>query len=447
MFVNSRKNTLAGIMFTCFLLPLAGCSNTTTESNAALLVQQQQLADIPLFSANIAIDQQPHRLSISIPEQSKIISSAFTEVDNKTLNAAIIVDEHTAKSALALSLNDTWRGSLHIDTDEPLNLNAYMTTGSIDLDINVQQFYKTALDIVMDCGPDCESSVRLREWALSAKEQGWQKLSIPLTCFMQDNANFAHVKRPITLQMGGKGQLTIASINIKATGPSNFQCPDKATLTTTPDILNEYWAVDWWMPRHKEKVAIAQQGNIDLLMIGDSITHGWENHGKEVWQKHFGDIQTLNIGFSGDRTENVIWRLQHNTVDGINPKLAVMMIGTNNTGHRFDKPEYIANGVKAIIDDLAVRLPKTPLLLLAIFPRSASADDKLRINNEQTNVLLKALAQQYPQVEFANFNAAFLTEGGTLTKEIMPDLLHPHAEGYEIWANQLEPFIDQYLKK
>lgn len=90
-----------------------------------------------------------------------------------------------------------------------------------------------------------------------------------------------------------------------------------------------------------------------------------------------------------------------------------MMIGTNNTGFRQEKPEYIAKGVKKVIDELKIRLLNTPLLLLAIFPRSACPADTLRINNEYTNVLLKVLANEYDHVQFSNFNQAFLEANGT----------------------------------
>ena len=97
-----------------------------------------------------------------------------------------------------------------------------------------------------------------------------------------------------------------------------------------------------------------------------------------MWTKYYADRNALNLGFSGDRTENVLWRLQNGEIDGIAPKLAVIMIGTNNTGHRSDPPEQIAAGVQAILSELQQRLPDTKVLLLAIFPRGADKDDPMR---------------------------------------------------------------------
>ena len=219
--------------------------------------------------------------------------------------------------------------------------------------------------------------------------------------------------------------------------------PTSLQLATTPAPLEESWSVEWWIPRHEGKLAARDPG-IDLVMIGDSITHGWEDPGKAVWERHFAAVDTLNLGFSGDRTENVLWRLEQGEVDGLDPGLVVMMIGTNNTGHRMDPPEVIAAGIRKILGELETRLPGTPVLLLAIFPRGETPDDPMRVNNEQTNRLLEELAAE-AGVEYADFNAGFLTDSGVLEAGIMPDLLHPNEAGYEIWAAQLEPWLARYV--
>ena len=121
--------------------------------------------------------------------------------------------------------------------------------------------------------------------------------------------------------------------------------------------------------------ARVKQGNVDLIFIGDSITHGWEEAGKDVWQKFYGKRNAVNLGIGGDQTQHVLWRLDHGNIDGISPKLAVIMIGTNNAGSG-QQPEQIAEGIKAIVEQLRAKLPETKILLLAIFPRGA--DNKIR---------------------------------------------------------------------
>ena len=213
----------------------------------------------------------------------------------------------------------------------------------------------------------------------------------------------------------------------------------------TPAPQTDSWAVKWWMPRHQEKVAgLKKQERVDLLMIGDSITHGWEGDGKKVWAEFYAKRNAYNIGFSGDRTEQVIWRLQNGAVEGIAPKLAVIMIGTNNAGHRKDKPEETAAGIRAILDELGRRLPQTKVLLLAIFPRAASSGDELRKINDATNKLIAAYAD-HKRVFYLDLNDKFLQPDGTLTKEIMPDLLHPKEKGYRIWAEAMEPSIAELM--
>ena len=89
----------------------------------------------------------------------------------------------------------------------------------------------------------------------------------------------------------------------------------------------------WWKARHEMKLKAAKGADVDLLFIGDSITHGWENKGRELWAKYYAPRNAFNIGYSGDRTQHVLWRLENGEMKGMKPKVAVIMIGTNNTGH------------------------------------------------------------------------------------------------------------------
>lgn len=224
---------------------------------------------------------------------------------------------------------------------------------------------------------------------------------------------------------------------------SMIVCPDTAAALT-PATLQESWAVEWWMPRHEEKLTEDGREDAKLLFIGDSITHGWETTGNDIWTKYYVDYGAYNIGFSGDRTENVLWRLEHGEVDGINPKLAILMIGTNNTGHRQDSPECTSRGIEMILDELKQRLPDTRILLLAIFPREATPEGELRQLNNRINERISTLADD-EQVFFLNINHAFLDDEGILSEEIMPDLLHPNEYGYELWAEEMDPAIQKFL--
>ena len=240
-------------------------------------------------------------------------------------------------------------------------------------------------------------------------------------------------------------QITMLLTVCCLSSPSIYAEKDKPTPASikavTPEVQTAAWAVKWWQPRHDQKlVDLKKMGKVDLLMIGDSITHGWEGRGKKVWDEYYAKRNAFNIGFSGDRTEHVLWRLQHDAIKGISPKLAVIMIGTNNTGHRQDPAEETAAGIKAIITELQKQLPKTRILLLAIFPRGAKTDDPLRRLNTGINEIIAGYADD-KNVFFLNINSKFLEDDGTLPKSVMPDLLHPHEAGYATWAKATESTI------
>ena len=202
----------------------------------------------------------------------------------------------------------------------------------------------------------------------------------------------------------------------------------------------------WWMKRHEEKLAkkAEMDNQVDLLMIGDSITQGWEGHGKDVWAKYYADRKPLNIGYSGDRTEHVLWRFNEGEIDDISPKLAVVMIGTNNIGHGSSTPAETLIGIKAILDQLEKRLPDTKVLLLAVFARDEQPDGKFRKQVNEINAGLPKLADG-KRVILLDINEKFLDDNGVLPKSIMPDSLHPRAEGYGIWVEAMEPSIKKMM--
>lgn len=241
--------------------------------------------------------------------------------------------------------------------------------------------------------------------------------------------------------------LTSSSANAQktATQPQGKQDAEK-NPAIVPEVQTAKWAQSWWMPRHQQKLKeLKERKKVDLLFIGDSITHGFENRGKKVWEKYYAPRSAFNIGFSGDRTEQVIWRLQHGEVEGISPRLVIIMIGTNNTGHRKDKPENTAAGIRRIIDELQKRLKGTKILLLAIFPRDAKPDGQFRVINDGINRIISGFADEKNGIYFLDIGDKFLEKDGTLPKSIMPDLLHPNEKGYEIWAEAIEPTVKKLM--
>ncbi len=197
-----------------------------------------------------------------------------------------------------------------------------------------------------------------------------------------------------------------------------------------------------WMKRHESFNARVAKGNVDLIFIGDSITQGWEGRGKNVWAKFYGKRNAVNLGIGGDRTQHVIWRLDNGNVKDISPKAAVIMIGTNNSGS--NTSQQIAEGVTAIVKQLRDKLPKTKVLLLAVFPRGTNKADKRRQVNEGANAIFAKLADG-ASVHYLDIGPKFLEDDGTLTREIMPDLLHLSEKGYTIWAESIEAKVAELM--
>lgn len=203
---------------------------------------------------------------------------------------------------------------------------------------------------------------------------------------------------------------------------------------------------------------ISKQGEAPLVFLGDSITQGWSGKGKAAWEQYWAPMGAANFGIGGDRTEHVLWRLQNGNYDGLKPKLTVLMIGTNNTGHQ-GRPqaelggaiyqctaEQTAEGVKAIVETLHRKQPQMKILVLAIFPRGATPSDKLRQQNEATNAIIKKLADG-KMVHFMDVGGVFLQPDGMLPKEIMPDLLHLNEAGYDKWAAAIESKVVELMKQ
>ncbi|BFU96109.1 MAG: hypothetical protein NTNFB02_28310 [Nitrospira sp.] len=203
-------------------------------------------------------------------------------------------------------------------------------------------------------------------------------------------------------------------------------------------------AESWWTTRHEHLLARLRQGNVGLLFIGDSITQGWATKGLRVWDKYYERRRAVNLGFAGDRTEHVLWRLDHGEMDGITPKLIVLMIGTNNSGHRQDPPAETAAGIEAILRTIQMGLPGTKILLLAIFPRGASADDQLRQLNAATNEHIRHFADNQ-QVFFLDLSQRFLDDQEHLSQELLPDYLHLSESGYDVWADGMETMVKTLL--
>jgi lysophospholipase L1-like esterase len=197
-------------------------------------------------------------------------------------------------------------------------------------------------------------------------------------------------------------------------------------------------------PRHEGFVAQAKQGNIDLLLHGDSITDWWlQDANKPMFDKYFGTMRTANFAVAGDTTQGVLWGLRNGEGQGFQPKAVMLMIGTNNTG-QYTGPE-IAEGVGAVVMELRRNFPSAKILLLAIFPRGLPGDP-VRDKIAEVNQIISRLDDQ-KNVFYMDIGKKFLDDKGAfLPDSFRPDNLHPLAKGYDIWGEAVSAKLAELMK-
>jgi lysophospholipase L1-like esterase len=189
-------------------------------------------------------------------------------------------------------------------------------------------------------------------------------------------------------------------------------------------------------------------GDYDIEFIGDSITQGWESRGSNVWREFYGQRKCINMGVGGDQTQHVLWRFDQGQLDGIKAKVAVVMIGTNNSGKNRDGTESyteadILEGVTAIVQQIRTRQPDTKIILLGIFPRGPTFSTQ-RGKILQVNQALARL-DDGKNIFYIDFGAQLIENDGSISKAMMRDSLHPGDAGYKIWANATEPKLKELL--
>ena len=199
-----------------------------------------------------------------------------------------------------------------------------------------------------------------------------------------------------------------------------------------------------WFQRVETNIEKGKQAaaNCELVFDGDSITDAWQNAGKDVWAQHYAKFNAFDFGVAGDQTQHLLWRLSQGQGAGMHPKLIVLLIGTNNIANY--SAEQIADAVKAIVEAYQKLSPDSVILVQAVFPRGEKPDNPLRDKIKQLNAVLCKIGDG-KKILYIDFGDKFLQPDGTISREIMPDFLHPSAKGYQIWADAIQPIIDRYL--
>lgn len=235
----------------------------------------------------------------------------------------------------------------------------------------------------------------------------------------------------------------VPSEPVETTAVSHMESRTK-DRTRDPGLFGDYWWANRFLSRHR-LVEKYQGRTVDVVMLGDSIMHFWEWKHPESWRKFCAGREVLNLGYGGDRTETVIWRIAHGELDGYTAKTVVLMIGTNNNSSENTNPANVAKGVEKIIALVKEKQPTAKIVLHPIFPRGVSAASlrhaKARERNDKTNALLKEFAAAHSEIVWIDFNDRLVDSTGWVPKAMMADEIHPTDQGYDVWMAALSPVL------
>ena len=221
---------------------------------------------------------------------------------------------------------------------------------------------------------------------------------------------------------------------------SRMECRTK-DKTRDPGIFGDYWWANRFLSRSR-LVESLKGKTVDIVMLGDSIMHFWEWKHPKSWEKFTKGRTVLNLGYGGDKTQTVLWRIEHGELDGYTAKCVVLMIGTNNNSANDSDPAKVAAGVKKIVAQVHARQPSATVILHPIFPRGQSASSTAhvaaRARNDKTNELLKKFAEGDKGTVWVDFNDKLVDKTGWVPKSLMADEVHPTDAAYDIWMEALK---------
>lgn len=219
---------------------------------------------------------------------------------------------------------------------------------------------------------------------------------------------------------------------------------DPAPDAPAPRTREYPWmSVETWWKMHRALLAIdpGVKRDSQLAFLGDSITEGWDH---AAWNEAFGRYRPVRLGIGGDKTQQLLYRIDQGELDGLGSRLVVILIGTNNFGLGDSTSAGVAAGVRAVLSRVGEKLPKARVLLLGILPRDELPRTELRTKVSETNALLSKLASG-DRVHYLDVGASFLDREGKIPAELMGDFLHPTPKGYRTFAAALTPKLEELL--
>lgn len=216
---------------------------------------------------------------------------------------------------------------------------------------------------------------------------------------------------------------------------------ESPTKPTPRNVEYDWMSIERWKKMHAKNKAIAEKGDARVVFLGDSLTEMWRDD--ETW-KAFEKYHPVNLGIGGDKTQNVLWRLDHGEVGKLNPEAVVLLIGVNNFGHFDHSAEEVFDGTRLIIQKVRVVFPNAKILLMGVFPFEQHADHLMRERLKHANAMSASLADD-EHVFFLDIGEQFLEPDGSISTDMMSDFLHLNPKGYQIWLDAVYPVIENWL--
>lgn len=215
----------------------------------------------------------------------------------------------------------------------------------------------------------------------------------------------------------------------------------------SPRLIDHSWmSIAEWRQRVDRNAHLPGRLTAKMVFLGDSITEGWTAVAPQVWDKSFGAYDSLPLGIGGDQTQNILWRIEHGELDGLKPKVLVLLIGVNNIWWGGFGPEETARGITTVAAKLCEKLPHTKIVVQGIFPAGRRSHDELRQRIIATNLVTHDSLRSIENAIFLDIGDIFLSSDGSIDPQIMHDYLHLTEKGYGLWASALKAFIHPYLQ-
>lgn len=229
------------------------------------------------------------------------------------------------------------------------------------------------------------------------------------------------------------GQQTAESLSTELTGTNAYYQLQTGVPQSVVPVPFESPA---WAALNAQIENNAAHSNPGVVFLGDSITQLWDLEGATVWQQNYAGLDALNAGVSGDRTQNLLWRIENGDLNGISPQVAVVMIGINNI-MLGDDAQSVAEGITAVVDELHTRLPNTSILLLGILPAQPPVAINVMPIIKDINQTISTLANGQ-SIFYLDMGPSFTNSDGSIDSALyQPMLLHLNAAGYEVWAEAM----------